>query len=149
MWLLLWRAQWGQFLDVGYHEPSQSLFSVALGTLTLLCRCLCSVTPGGPLFSHPHQNQRVESRDQQRFLLFFLDSLSFCFVGFKVRRTYSRVPLTVPQRRGRGEPNTDWAQTLKITLLPLSRLCPSYSQKAGNLAESTTSDAASPQKRKV
>lgn len=97
----------------------QSLFSVALGTLTLPRRCLCLVTPGGPLFSSP-PNPTVESRGQQRFLLFFLDSLSvFVLWASKSRRTCNQGPLTVPQRRGSGEPNTDWAQTLNITLLPL------------------------------
>lgn len=97
----------------------QSLLSVALGTLTLPRRCFCLLTPAGPLFSSP-PNPTVESRDQQRFLLFFLDSLSvFVSWASKSRRTCNQGPLAVPQRRGSGEPSNAWAQTLNITLLPL------------------------------
>lgn len=72
------------------------------------------------LSSHPHQNPIVESRNQQQcFLLFFLDTLSvFVLWASKPRRVCNQRPLTVLQRRGSGEPNTDWAQTLNITLFP-------------------------------
>lgn len=54
------------------------------------------------------------------FFFFFLDTLSvFVLQASKPRRTCNQGPMRVPQRRGSGEPNTDWAQTLNITLLPL------------------------------
>lgn len=98
------------------QKHPQSLSSEAIGTLTSPHRHLGLITPSSPLLFH--QNPIVESKDQhQCFLLFFLHTLSVLVLGSsKPRSICNQGPLRVLERRGSGEPNTNWAQTLNITL---------------------------------
>ena len=130
------------------QKHPQSLFSVAMGTLTLPCRCLCLITPSGPLFSSPPKsNSGIQGPTAFSSFFFFGHSLSFCFAGFKATENLQpgATDSSAEERQWGAQhwlgPNTKYNP-------PPSPGSVLHTLKTGDLAESLTPQPASLHGRK-